>query len=173
MDALDAILTRRSIRRFTDAPVSDEAVTDLLRAAMSAPTAANHPWRFVVIRDRALMEGVIPLHPHALMLKTAGVAVLICADPSVASLQGRWPLDCAAAAENMLIAANALGLGACWVGIYPVEERMNGCRELFSVPESVNPFCMIAVGHPAERKDASDRLDRSLIHYERWGRGPA
>ena len=128
MDALQAILTRRSIRRYTSEPVSDETVTELLKAAMSAPTAAGEIWDFVVVRDRNVLAGVSKYHPHAEMLKSANVAILVCGNPNIEKLPGRWVLDCAAATENILIAANALGLGAVWVGIYPVEERIKGLR---------------------------------------------
>jgi nitroreductase len=167
MDAMQAILTRRSIRRYTEAPVSDDLITQLLEAAMSAPTAADEPWHFVVIRNRDLLECVMNFHPHAQMLKKVPVAILLAADPT-SGLPGRWPLDCAAATENMLVAANALGLGACWVGIYPVEERIKGLRSLTGMPERLIPLCMVAVGFPAEQKNPPARFRRDRIHYDRW-----
>jgi nitroreductase len=168
MDAMQAILTRRSIRRYTADPVSDELVTELLKAATSAPTATNEAWDFVVIRDREVFNAVQSFHPHAQMLKKAQVAILVCGDPTRETLKGRWPLDCAAATENMLIAANALGLGACWVGIYPVEERMQGMRNLLGIPEHIMPVSMISVGHPAEAKSPPERFRPERIHYGRW-----
>lgn len=168
MDALEAILTRRSIRKYTSEPVSDETVTQLLKAAMAAPTAGNQPWHFVVIRDRMIMEAVTTVHPHAKMLKEAQVAVSISGDPKAGRLEGRWILDCAAATENILIAANALGLGACWVGIYPVDARMLKLRELLGIPENLIPVSMVALGHPAEKKSPPDRFRTERIHYEKW-----
>lgn len=168
MDAMHAILTRRSIRRYTSDPVSDELVTELLKAATSAPTATNEAWDFVVIRDRGVLEAVTAFHHHAQMLKQAQVAILVCGDPTREILKGRWPLDCAAATENMLIAANALGLGACWVGIYPVEERMQGMRQLLGIPEHVVPLSMVSLGHPAETKSPPDRFRPERIHHGRW-----
>lgn len=168
MDAMQAILTRRSIRRYTSEPVSDEMVGELLKAAMSAPTATGEAWRFVVVRDRNILESVKNFHPHAAMLKKASVGILVCGDPTVETREGRWPLDCAAATENMLIAANAHGLGACWVGIYPVEERITGIRELLGIPEHVIPLSMVSLGHPAEKKDPPSRFRPELVHYDRW-----
>ncbi len=165
---MDAILTRRSIRKYTNEPVSDELVTRLLKAAMAAPTAGNRPWHFVVIRDRAKMEAVTQYHPHANMLKSAPVTISISGDPDAGSMQGRWLLDCCAATENILIAANALGLGACWVGIYPVEERMQGVREILGIPANLMPVSMTALGHPAEHKEPSDRFMPDRIHYDTW-----
>ena len=168
MDALDAILTRRSIRRYTTEPISDEVLETLLKAAMAAPTAASQPWHFVVIRDRSSMEAITNFHPHAEMLKQAQVAIAVCGDPLQGHLTGRWPLDCSAATENILIAANALGLGACWVGMYPVEERIEGLRGLLGLPGHVIPLSMVALGYPAEQKDPSNRFKRDRIHRERW-----
>jgi nitroreductase len=168
MDAMQAILTRRSIRRHTAEPVSGDAVTELLKAAMSAPTAGNEPWHFVVIRDRSRLETFTGFHPHAEMLKTAAVAILVCGDPDAGRLAGRWILDCAAATENMLIAANAMGLGACWVGIYPVKERMAALRDLLGVPENLVPLSMVSLGHPAEEKPPPDRFRPERIHNETW-----
>lgn len=168
MDALEAVLTRRSIRKYTTEPVSEETVNELLRAAMAAPTAGNQPWHFVVIRDRTALEAITTVHPHAEMLKQAQVAISVSGDPEAGSLQGRWILDCAAATENILIAANALGLGACWVGIYPVEARMQKLRELFGIPENLVPLSMVALGHPAEQKSPPDRFKTERVHYERW-----
>ena len=168
MDALEAILTRRSIRRYTEEPVSDEALETLLQAAMAAPTAANQPWHFVVIRERSSMEAITGFHPHAEMLRQARVAIAICGDPTLGHLTGRWPLDCSAATENILIAANALGFGACWVGIYPVEERIESLRKLLGIPEHVIPLSMVALGCPAEKKAPPNRFKRDRIHRERW-----
>jgi nitroreductase len=168
MDAMQAILTRRSIRRYTSKPVSDELVDQLLNAAMSAPTAAGQVWRFVVIRSRDTLESIQEFHPHAQMLKTAAVGILVCGDPTAEALKGRWILDCAAATENMLIAANALGLGAVWVGIYPVDERITGVRKLLGVPGHIMPLSMVSLGYPAEKKDPPARFRREFIHYDRW-----
>ncbi len=168
MDAMQAILTRRSIREYTSQPVSEEMVTELLKAAMSAPTAGNQPWHFVVIRSRTTLDSITGFHPHAEMLKKASVAISISGDPTVERLKGRWLLDCAAATENVLIAANALGLGACWVGIYPVEERMEALRGLLGMPNHVIPLSMVSLGHPAEKKDPPARFKTERIHYELW-----
>jgi len=143
-------------------------VTELLKAAMSAPTAGNQPWHFVVIRDRTTLDSITDFHPHAEMLKQASVAISISGDPTVETLKGRWLLDCAAATENILIAANALGLGACWVGIYPVEERIKALRGLLGMPDHVVPLSMVSLGHPAEKKDPPARFKAERIHYDKW-----
>lgn len=168
MDAIQAILTRRSIRRYTAAPVTDDMIDQLLKAAMSAPTAANQSWHFVVIRDKGILEEFTAFHPHAQMLRSAQAAIAVVADPTLEKMKDRWPLDCAAATENMLIAANALGLGACWVGVYPVEERMEGLRKLLGAPDHVAPLCMVALGHPDETKAPPDRFKPDRVHHDKW-----
>jgi nitroreductase len=168
MDAMEALLTRRSIRKYEDRTVPEGQVTDILKAAMSAPTAGNEPWDFIVVRDRSLLSQVGKFHPHALMLAGAPLGIVVCGDPHRGALEGRWVLDCAACVENMLVAANALGLGACWVGIYPVEERMKGVRSLFGIPDEIMPLCIVSLGFPAERKSAPDRFRPERIHLGRW-----
>jgi nitroreductase len=140
----------------------------LLKAAMSAPTAGNEPWHFVVIRERRLLDAVPSFHPHAEMLKQAAVGICVCGDPTVEILKGRWILDCAAATENILIAANAMGLGAVWVGIYPVEERMQGMRKLLGIPGHVVPLNIVSLGRPAEKKQPPARFRPERIHYGHW-----
>ncbi|MBI5249925.1 MAG: nitroreductase family protein [Desulfomonile tiedjei] len=165
---MEAILTRRSIRKYTTEPVSTETVNQLLNAAMSAPTAANEAWNFVVIRERTILEAFTKFHPHAQMLKAAAAGILVCGNPAVEALKGRWIMDCSAATENILIAANALGLGACWVGIYPVEERIQGVRALLGIPEQVIPLSCVSIGWPGEKKQPPNRFRQDLVHEDRW-----
>jgi nitroreductase len=121
MEALEAILSRRSIRKYRDEPVGEEAIEQLLRAAMSAPSAGNQqPWHFVVIDGRDILEKVEKVNPYAGMAADAPLAVLIAAEPALEKFPGYWVQDCSAAAENMLLAAHAMGLGAVWTGIYPM-----------------------------------------------------
>jgi nitroreductase len=168
MDAMEAMLTRRSIRKYTDEPVPEEAVNELLKAAMSAPTAAEEPWHFIVVRNRDMLGAVRSFHVHAHMLAEAQVGIVVCGDPTWGHLRDRWPLDCAAATENMLIAANAQGLGAVWVGIYPVPERIEGLRKLLGIPEPLIPLCVVSVGHPGEKKKPPNRFRPERIHYDHW-----
>jgi nitroreductase len=169
MDAIEAILTRRSVRKYTDKAVSDETVRQLLQAAMSAPSAGNEqPWHFIVIRERKTLEQVPSFHPNSHMLKQAALAILVCEDPQVEVYQGRGPMDCAAATQNMLLAAHSLGLGAVWVGIYPVEERIAGMRKLLGIPSNVVPISLVSIGSPSERPKLEDRFKPERIHFERW-----
>lgn len=169
MEAIDAILTRRSIRKYTKQPIPDDTIKELLEAAASAPSAGNQqPWHFVIIDDRDALNEIPSFHPHSTMLKNADKAILICADKKLEKHKGYFPLDCSAATENILIAAHAKGLGGCWLGIYPREERIIGMRKLLNIPEHVIPFSLISLGYPAEEKHSEDRYDSSRVHRNRW-----
>ena len=171
MEALDAILSRRSIRKYRDENVREEAVERLLRAAMSAPSAGNQqPWHFVVIDERDILEKVKDVNPYGWILKPIiqPIGVLICAEPALEKFPGYWVQDCSAAAENMLLAAHAMGLGAVWTGIYPMEDRVKGFRELLGIPEDVIPMALIVVGHPAEEKGPAGRFLPNRIHRNGW-----
>lgn len=166
---MEAILSRRSIRKYTEQPVSGEIVKELLEAAMSAPSAGNQqPWHFVVIRDRQILNQITGVHPHSLMLKEAPAAVLVCGDLILERHKGYWVQDCSAATENMLIAAQAKGLGAVWLGVYPREDRVAGIRKIIGLPDHVVPFAIVSIGYPGEHKPPSNRFDPGRIHYDRW-----
>jgi nitroreductase len=169
MDTLEAILTRRSVRKYTDKPISDEIVRQLLQAAMQAPSAANEqPWHFIVIKERRTLNQVPTFHPHSHMLKQAALAILVCEDTSQEVYGGRGPLDCSAATMNMLLAAHAMGLGAVWVGIYPVEERIAAMRKLLAIPAQVVPISLVSIGYPGEKVPGEDRFKPERVHFERW-----
>jgi nitroreductase len=169
MDAIQAIMTRRSVRRFAGGPVEEAAVEALLRAAMQAPSAHNNqPWHFVVIRERKTLEEVPRFHRYARMLPNADLAILICGERALESEDAYLNQDCAAAAQNLLLAAHALGLGAVWLGIYPRRERVQGIRRLLGIPDSIVPLALVAVGQPGESPAPQDRYRPERVHRERW-----
>ncbi len=169
MDALTAIRTRRSIRRYTAAPVTEAVVTECLKAAMSAPSAGNQqPWQFIVIRDRALRDAIPTFHPYADMVPHAALAILVCGDLDRERYAGYWVQDCAAATQNLLLAAHAQGLGAVWVGVYPKQERVTRFQALLSLPGRVIPFALVPLGMPGERLGPADRFDPARVHWDRW-----
>lgn len=169
MDTLEAIRTRRSIRRYTDEPVPDDVLAEILQAAMSAPSAGNQqPWQFVLVADRGLREAIANFHPYAQMVPQAPVAIVVCGDLRLESYQGYWVQDCSAATQNLLLAAHAKGLGAVWVGIYPVDDRVRRLQKLLALPTQVIPLAVVPVGMPAERVPAANRFDTTRIHRDRW-----
>jgi nitroreductase len=169
MDAIEALLTRRSIRKYAPNPVSDTVVKQLLQAAMSAPSAGNEqPWQFIVITERNIMEEIARFHPYAAMLREAPLAILVCGDLDLQQFKGNWVLDCSAATQNLLLAAHALGLGAVWVGVYPETERMEDLKKLLHLPQQIIPLSLVPVGYPAESPPPEDRYDTTRVRYNRW-----
>lgn len=169
MNAIEAILSRRSIRKYTEQPVSEDEIKTLLEAAMSAPSAGNEqPWHFVVIRNRGTLDQIPTIHPHSSMLKEAPLAIVVCADLNLEKHKGYWVQDCSAATQNLLIAARALGLGAVWLGVYPRDERVQGIKKLLGLPEPVVPLCVVSIGRPGEEKPPAARFDAQRVHYGQW-----
>jgi nitroreductase len=169
MDVMDAILTRRSIRKYKKKTISDEILQNLFSAGCSAPSAGNQqPWHFVLLDDRKILNVIHTFHPSAKMLTEADKAILVCGDLDLEKFKGYWMIDCAAATENILLAAHSLGLGACWLGIYPREGRIAGMRKLLKLPTHIIPFALVSLGYPAEIKQKEDRYNNSRIHQNKW-----
>lgn len=169
MDALEAILTRRSIRKYLKKSISDALIKVLLEAGMSAPSASNlKPWHFVVLTERTILNEIPKFHPYSEMLKEAPLAILVCGDLGIQKQEGYAVQDCSAAAQNILLAAHAKGLGAVWLGIYPREQRISGIRKLLGLPQRVLPISLIALGYPGESKAQERRFNSTKVHTNRW-----
>ncbi len=169
---IETIMTRTSVRSYTDKEVTKEQMDTLLRAAMSAPTAVNkQPWRFVVIDDRAILDSIAANFPSMTMAKKASNAVIMCGDLS-ATLEGEgqqyWVQDVSAATENLLLAAHGMGLGAVWCGIYPISARVAQFSEMLSLPENIVPMACVCIGYPAGEHAPKDKWKPENIHYNRW-----
>jgi nitroreductase len=168
---LDIIFSRRSIRKYHDQEVPDEMITDLLEAAMSAPSAvAKDPWHFIVVKNRKILNKISAALPNAKMLSQATAAFIVCGDINKANIQEESYLlqDLSAAVENILIAANILGLGTCWLGVHPRPDRLSTIRKLFDLPDNIIPMCGIAIGWPAEHPEARTRFNNERVHLEKW-----
>ena len=169
--ALAHIFHRRSIRRFKPDPIPEPLIHDLLEAAMAAPSArACDPWRFVVLRDKIIREAIASGLPYGKMLAHAPVGFAVCGDLKAAHDQQLSYLiqDCSAAIENLLLAADILGLGTCWLGVHPREERIAHVRTTLALPEGILPISVIAVGWPAESPEPRTRFDSAKVHFDRW-----
>lgn len=169
MDAMETILSRRSIRKYAPKPIPDELVTQLLRAAMAAPSAANQqPWHFVVITNRATLDKIPTYHPYATACMEAPLAILVCLDQQLEKIEGMGTQDVSAATQNILLAARALGLGGVWLGVHPRTERQVAFRKELGLPDHVLPFALISLGYPAEEKPPADRYDAGRVHRNQW-----
>lgn len=170
MDTLEALMTRRTIRKYRPERVPDAAqVRRLLEAAMRAPSAADaRPWQFVVITRRDLLDRLEAAMPHCEMLRSAPLAILVCADPAREKIPGFWPQDCAVAAAHLELAAHALGLGACWIGLHPVPDRERAVRQELALPPAVIPFALISLGVPDETPAPDERYDEQRVHRNGW-----
>lgn len=169
METMDAIFSRRSIRKYLPKPVTRGLVESILKAGMNAPSAGDEqPWHFIIIDKHDLLQKISEIHPYAKMLKDAPVAILVCGDFSVLKFKDLWIQDCSAASENMLLAAHDLGLGAVWIGVYPAESLVREVRNILNTPQHVVPFSIIGVGYPAEEKTGRLRYDKSKVHSNTW-----
>lgn len=175
--ALDVIMSRKSVRSYTAEPVTEAQMETLLKAAMAAPSGMNvQPWRFVVVRDQAVKD--VLAGPRGGMIKEAPVVVVVCGETTltrntpdgetVTSENGNWTADCAAATENFLLAAEAIGLGAVWTACYPYPDRMGPAREVLGLPENVTPYCVVPLGYPAGDDQPKDKWKPEKIHYDKW-----
>jgi nitroreductase len=175
MDAITAIRTRRSIRRYTDQPVPEPLIELILRAAMAAPSACNQQaWEFVVIDDRETIQEIPRFNSAAAPLKTAPLAIVVCGNVQreLPLARGFWVQDCSAAIQNLLLAAHASGLGAVWLGGYPIQHLVEKMQALLGLPGEVIPLAVIAIGYPAQRIGPEDRFDPHRVHLNRWQEQP-
>ena len=169
MDAYESLVTRRSIRYYKKQKVEEEKVEKILRAAMQAPSARNYqPWHFIILDEEKTLEAVGKLHPYGDILRRAPLGILICGDLEKENTIDYLVEDCSAATENILIGAHSLDLGACWLGIYPREKRVQKIKEYFNLPEQIIPISLVATGYPAEEKKLTSRFKESRIYYNGW-----
>ena len=169
--AINNIMTRTSIRQYTDETVSKADIETMLRAGMAAPTAVNRqPWHFVAVTDKAKLAELAGSRGG--MIKQAGVAIVVCGNMDKAMQgpgQAFWVQDCSAATENILLAANAIGLGAVWTGCYPMDDRVAEVSKTLKLPETIVPLCVIAIGHPAEQPAPKDKWKPENVSYNEFG----
>ena len=165
----DIILTRRSIRAFFPVKIEEEKIEYLIKAAFAAPSGKNiQPWHFIIITDRKILDEIPKFHPYSKMLYEAPLAICVCGESAKDKFNGYWIQDCSAASENILLAANSIGLGSVWIGVYPRQERIDDLRKLLEIPDGITPLSLLAIGYPNEEKLPSDRYKKEKIHIEKW-----
>lgn len=168
---MDVIFNRRSIRRYKDQVVEQEKIDKLLRAAMQAPSAVNQqPWDFIVVQDKDNLNKLAGISAYSKMVADAPLAIVVLGNEDRMRLQHHWEQDLAAATQNILLEAAYLGLGAVWLGVAPMEERMDYIRNIFGLNKKLRPFCVLPIGYPADGQENKfvDRYDPSRVHYEKF-----
>lgn len=171
---LENIANRKSVRSYKSDPIPGEMVEKMLRAGMSAPTAMNRqPWAFVVVDNPDTLKSLAGKLKHAKMLEGAPLAIIVCAESHFTNHAGIsvenmfWQQDCAAATENILLAAEALGLGAVWTAASD-PERSAIVRDALGMEPKFAPFCVIPIGYPAGDEKPKDKWKPEKIHYNKW-----
>lgn len=166
---MDAIFDRTSIRKYKDIALKEEEIHRILEAGFSAPSARNaQPWHFIVVRNKVTLSDLSRMTPYASFLKDAAMGIVVCADTNVNASLDYCQQDCAAATENMLVEAKSLGIGSCWLGVYPNEDRYLAINHYFQLPKGVYPLWMISFGYPDEANVIKCKFDEGKIHYEKY-----
>ncbi len=169
MDLFEAMLTRRSARKFTDEPISDEMLEKILRAAMAAANSGNQqPWRFIVIDNPALRDRIAELDIERGGYYKSPQLIVVCGDIGSMKWKMHWLADCAAALQNLLLATHGLGLGAVWQELYPYHKRVAAVRGILGIPETVYPMAVVSIGHPIDVPEPTDRYDPAKVMSNGW-----
>jgi len=168
--AVSNILGRRSIRRFDERPVEKEKVSLILECAFAAPSAGNaRPTHVVIVDDRPVLNALAEVLPYGKMLSKAPLAFIVCADTSGSDIARLyWEEDCAAAMQNILLAAYALELGGVWLGVHHAPESVHAVRNLIKIPDNIEVLGITAIGYPAEKKDPHEGIPEGKIHVNQW-----
>ena len=170
MNTIKAIMSRRSIRKFKNTPVTDNQIKTVLESAMQAPSSGDgRPWHFVVIKDRQKLNALADkVDGGNAMFKEAQAAILIVADLEKEGFPGFYPQDCSCAAQNLQLAAHELGLGTVWIALWSVKPRLDGLKEIVTIPENFEPFAIFPIGVPNEGLEEDYRYDENRVHNDKW-----
>ena len=163
---LENIAERKSVRKYLNKSVEEDKIDAMVKAGMAAPSGMDRrPWEFVVVTDREALDSMAAKLPYAKMLTNAPLAIVVCGDTTRSSY---WYLDCSAATQNVLLAAEALGLGAVWTAAYPYEDRIDVVRQNTGLPENIVPLCVIPIGYPDGPQKAKDKFDPQRVHRNKY-----
>jgi len=175
-ETLKTIFSRKSVRAYAEGAIPREQLEMLVRAGMAAPSAVDQrPWEFIVVTDRATLARLAERLSYAKMAARAAAAIVVCGDlrrqwGGPGSVM--WSIDCAAAAQNMLLAAESLGLGAVWTAGYPYPDRMGAMREILGLPDYIQPLTLIPVGIPRGGEKPKEKWNPARLHWERYHENP-
>lgn len=167
-DKMSILFDRTSVRKYTRDSVKNEDLEFILKAAMSAPTARNaRCWSFIVVKDKQTHKKIADVHPAARMILDAPLAIVVVGDKNL--VYGNYlPQDCAAATQNILLAATEKGYGSVWCGVYDNKERQEAVEKVFDLPGNIKAFSIVVIGRPAEKPAGKQRWDPGKIKYETW-----
>jgi len=169
MEVLEALRTRRSIRKYTNEEIPEGDIRKIIEAAMSGPSAVNsQPWHFIIIKNRSVLNEIPKASLYAQMAKDATIAIVVCGDPKLDKIPQFWQQDCCIAAQNILLAAHSLGYGAVWTAAYPLEDRVKNLQKLLGIPASIIPLAVIPIGKPAEKKEGIKPYLEERVHLDKW-----
>lgn len=173
MDAIQAIMRRVSVREYSEREIPDAEVRKILEAGMSGPSCTNaRDWSFIVVRDREMLNRMADANGRpAEPLRHARLGILVCGDLERAfkGAPDYWVVDGAIAAQNMILAAQDLGIGSVWLGTWPQMDRVQRQANLFQLPETQVPHCVIAFGYP-KQPSAKEKMiyEENRVHFEKW-----
>lgn len=169
MESLEALKTRRSIRKYQNKRIPSEIIKEIIYCAMYSPSAFDYqPWHFIVADKKELFDKILSILTHAEFIKEASHAILICGDTRLEENTGLLIQDISATTENLLLAAHTSGLGAVWVGIYPFDVQVKGIQDLFGLQDNIIPVSMVVLGYPGETPEQPERYKPERIHFNKW-----
>ncbi len=170
MELLKGVLTRRSIRKYSSGDIQPDHVKSILEAAQYAPTARNQqPWHFVYTQSHNDLQALSELHPYGKMLANASLAILVCGDLKKDPTESYLIQNCAAATQNILLAAHSINLGAVWLGVHPREKRMQAMIDFFELPAHIIPISLVSIGYPDELPAHPERFNANLVSKNKYG----
>jgi len=169
MEVQEALLNRRSIRKYKDQKISKDDLNSILKAAMYAPSAMNlQAWQFILIDNKNVLIKTIKSIPYAEMLKQSAAAIIVCGDSSVEKNESWLLQNCSAAIQNILLSAHGLGIGTCWIAIHGMDDVYKNIKTQFNLPQNIVPVSLISLGYPDEFVKVEERFKKDKIHYNKW-----
>lgn len=168
---MNEIFTRRSIRTFEERKVEKEKIDTLIRAIMQAPSAGNQqPWEVLVVENKEMLKKLSLMSPYSKMIEKAAVAFVLLGNEKAMRFPENWEQDMSAATQNLLLQAVELELGAVWLGVAPLKDRMSYIKEILDLPGHIKPFSVVPMGYSKEENKFVDRFDEAKVHYESYSR---
>lgn len=170
-ETMQTIFNRKSVRNFAKSTISKETAELLVKAGMAAPSARDRrPWEFIIINDKTVIKRLSDALPYAKMAADAGQGIVVAADvgKEAGSRDLLWVMDCSAAAQNILLSAESLGLGAVWTAVYPYPERLKPVIEILELPSNIIPLAFIPIGKPTGKDRPKEKFDKTKIHWNKW-----